>query len=124
MHRPCAFADRLKVLLDALPENGDRLFDDGAALLLLLHRNPFALCVAPLSDVLVRRNPATIGHGTIDDRYRPPIRRLYFGAGCLACGHGAHQVAPVCDRIMREAAVADSVLEQILQGDAWLNDVA
>ena len=37
MHRPCAFADRLKVVLDALPENGDRLFDDGAALLLLLH---------------------------------------------------------------------------------------
>ena len=44
MHRPCAFADRLKVVLDALPENGDRLFDDGAALLLLLHRHAFALC--------------------------------------------------------------------------------
>src|SRR6188508_2728145 len=95
MHRPCAFADRLKVVLDALPENGDRLFDDGAALLLLLHRHAFALRIAPLGDILVRSNPAAIGHGAIDDRYRPSIRRFYFGAGRLARRHGAHQVAPV-----------------------------
>src|SRR6185312_2612379 len=111
--RPCAFADRLEMFLDALPERSDRLLDDSAALLLFLHRNSFALCIAPLGDVLVRRDPSAIDHGPIDDRDRSSGCRLNFRTGRLARGHVADQVASVCNRVVSETAVANSVLEQI-----------
>ena len=95
LHRLGAFGHGFQVVFDAAAEGGDRLVDRSASLLLFLHRNTFAFCIAPLRDVFVSCHPAAIGHRPVDDGNRAAVFRLDFVACDGARRHGADQLAAV-----------------------------
>ena len=122
-HGHRAVGHRAQVILDALAEGGDRLLDDGAALLLFLHRGAFAFGVAPFGDVLMRRHPAAARHRAVDDHDHAPAGGFDFRGGGLALLHGGGQALPVFIRIAREAAVFDAEFEQACERAARPHDL-
>src|SRR5882672_4732299 len=103
--------DGVEHCFDTWPELRDCSIDRGAAL--LLRSQPVALLALPAlhGDVLVRRHPAAVRHGTVGDFVDASVAQIDCMINRLASGNSGEDVGHIGVRITLECTDPDALLE-------------